>query len=312
MTGAPRVSVVIPTRGRAALLRRSVASALAQTMADLEVVVVVDGADPETLTALAEVNDPRVRRLPLAEPRGGAGARNAAVQAARGEWIAFLDDDDEWLPPKLERQLEVAAGSAYAHPVIACRVIGRSPRGDYVWPRRLPRAAEPIGDYLLVRRGLFQGEGLVQTSMLLVRRVDLLAVPFRAELRRHQEWDWLLRALGQPGWGLDFADEPLSVWYVEEARPGISSGDDWRYSLDWINGMRDRVTPRAYAAFLLVLVSSLAARQGDRSAIRVLLRQAFSGGSPRPIDLLLFMGMWAIPQERRRDLRALAARLRGR
>jgi len=163
----------------------------------------------------------------------------------------------------------------------------------------------------MVRSGLFQGEGLLQTSTLVARRADLLSVPFLAGLRRHQEWDWLLRALPLPGWGLEFVETPLCIWYVEDGRAAVSARNEWRYSHDWIRSMRGAVTPRAYAAFVLVLVGAMAAGQGDRTAFRFLLRDAVKNGSPRPIDFLLFTGMWILPQERRRALRALAAKLRG-
>ena len=94
------VSAVIPTRGRPELLRRAVRSALAQTLRDIEVVVVIDGPDPVTHGVLQELaqQDSRLRVLALPSSVGGSDARNRGVDAAAGEWIAFLDDDDEWLP----------------------------------------------------------------------------------------------------------------------------------------------------------------------------------------------------------------------
>jgi len=104
MCRALSVSVVIPTRDRPAWLRRSVSSALAQQGADVEVVVVDDGSrEPPSLP-----EDERVRLLRHEQPRGVAHARNAGLAAARGDWVAFLDDDDWWAPTKLTRQLTAA------------------------------------------------------------------------------------------------------------------------------------------------------------------------------------------------------------
>ncbi len=102
------VSAVIPTRGRPELLRRAVRSALAQTLREIEVVVVIDGEDSATKRALQELahEDGRVRVVALATSVGGSDARNRGVDAASGEWIAFLDDDDEWLPGKLQAQID--------------------------------------------------------------------------------------------------------------------------------------------------------------------------------------------------------------
>ena len=100
------VSVVIPTRGRPETLARAVRSVLAQTHEDFEIVVVLDGPDPATSRSLTRFRDPRLRVLALDEPHGASAARNHGLRAARGTFVGFLDDDDEWFPEKLERQLD--------------------------------------------------------------------------------------------------------------------------------------------------------------------------------------------------------------
>jgi glycosyltransferase involved in cell wall biosynthesis len=96
------ISVVIPTYNRAGLLRRAVNSALAQTVAPLEILIVDDGSTDETAATCASWGAP-VRYI--ATPNGGvAKARNVGIGEARGEWIALLDSDDEWVPTKLEAQ----------------------------------------------------------------------------------------------------------------------------------------------------------------------------------------------------------------
>ena len=97
------VSVVIPTLDRPKLLLRAIDSVLRQTYQEIEVIVVVDRPDPDTVSAVQSVNDPRVRLIVNPYSSTAAGARNAGADHATGEWIAFLDDDDEWLPNKLEQ-----------------------------------------------------------------------------------------------------------------------------------------------------------------------------------------------------------------
>jgi glycosyltransferase involved in cell wall biosynthesis len=100
---SPLVSVVIPTRNRSTLLLRAVRSALTQTLREIEVVVVIDGEEGnDSAQALAMLEDSRVRFIALREQVGGAEARNIGIRDARSTWIALLDDDDEWLPSKLE------------------------------------------------------------------------------------------------------------------------------------------------------------------------------------------------------------------
>src|SRR5438270_3746263 len=147
MTPSPVVSAVIPTRGRAGLVVRAVRTALNQTYSNIEVIVVVDGPDVETTFALSNVHDQRIRVVMLPQPAGGASARNAGVEEARGEWIAFLDDDDEWLPSKIESQLSLAMSSGCAEPIVSCRFIARTNTVEHIWPVRLPDTVESISDY---------------------------------------------------------------------------------------------------------------------------------------------------------------------
>jgi len=102
-----KISVVIPTYNRAATLLPAVKSVLRQTVADLEVLVCDDGSTDDSEKLILALNDSRVRWLACG--RGGRPAipRNHGLKAARGEWIALLDSDDEWLPEKLERQFAV-------------------------------------------------------------------------------------------------------------------------------------------------------------------------------------------------------------
>ena len=103
----PRVSVIIPTHNRATLVARAVRSALAQTYSDLEVLVVDDASTDDTREMLLRIGDARVRYLRHDTNRGVSAARNTALAHLSGELVAFLDDDDEWLPEKLRLQMEL-------------------------------------------------------------------------------------------------------------------------------------------------------------------------------------------------------------
>lgn len=100
----PRVSVAIPTRNRAALVVQAVESVFEQTVREVEVIVVDNGSTDGTRAALAPWLD-RIRFI-RSERLGRSRARNLAIEAARGEIVAFLDSDDLWLPDKLARQLQ--------------------------------------------------------------------------------------------------------------------------------------------------------------------------------------------------------------
>lgn len=107
----PLVSVVIPTQRRRTMLDRALQSVFAQTHAHLQIVVVVDPHSQTRPPAMPPPKDPRVEIVVLPGPSGAAQARNAGLARAHGEWTAFLDDDDEWLPSKIEQQLDTAAAT---------------------------------------------------------------------------------------------------------------------------------------------------------------------------------------------------------
>ena len=123
------VSVVLPTFNRAHLVGRAIASVLAQTAEDLELLVVDDGSIDGTADVLAAVRDPRIHRLRLDVNGGVSRARNAAIAVARGRWVAFLDDDNEWAPAYLARQLALAASRRDAG-VVYCRARRHDDRTD--------------------------------------------------------------------------------------------------------------------------------------------------------------------------------------
>lgn len=99
------MSVIVPTYNRAHLVGRAIQSVLNQTYRDLEVIVVSDGSTDHTREAVMSFADPRIRFLESDMARGASATRNAALGICRGEYIAFIDDD-EWLPRKLEKQMK--------------------------------------------------------------------------------------------------------------------------------------------------------------------------------------------------------------
>jgi len=100
-----RVSVIIPTYNRAAWVMEAVASVLAQTYRGFELVVVDDGSTDFTPRALASFGS-AIQVLRREERRGVSAARNLGARTATGDWLAFLDSDDLWMPDKLARQVE--------------------------------------------------------------------------------------------------------------------------------------------------------------------------------------------------------------
>ncbi len=283
-------------------------SALRQTYRLLEVIVIVDGRDETTERELAVFADPRLRVIVLEQNVGGSEARNRGVCAASGEWIAFLDDDDEWLPEKIARQV-AAAEQLKGMPVMSSRLLAKSPYAGHVAPQRIFHQETPISEALFCRSSFAEGAYMMQTSTLLARRELLMKHPFRTGLKRHQDWDWLLRVSRVSGVSFHMSPEVLTLFRVEDGRPGTSRALDWEFSLEWAKQMREYFTPRAYSFFLATECISRAAkgRAGWR-ALRSIGVEFLFKGKPTFRSVLWVVAFFAASGPVRRRLRE---RLRG-
>jgi len=303
---SPLVSAVIPTRNRPDCLLRAIRSVLDQSHPHIEVVVVIDGEDSLTRDALSKLEDPRVLVRALCESVGGSEARNIGARMAEGEWIAFLDDDDEWLPNKIEMQLQAVSTVVERYPLVCGQVIARSATGDAIWPENAPR--KPYSEYLTVRNRLSYGEGLMQTSSLMAPRELLHVMPFTKGLPKHQDWDWVLRCASQPDVKIVYVPTPLAIWNLDVGGSRVSKTNRWRDSLRWIRDMNDMVTPRAYASFMAFYVAPQAANDGAYREFFPLLKEMVWKGSARPLDLAVYLGAWLTPHRFKNFLRSFRHR----
>ncbi len=212
------VSVVIPTCNRADLCVGAAVSALEQTCPPLEVIIVDDASVDATPGKVQGLTDTRVRYLRHEVNRGASAARNTGIDAARGEWIAFLDDDDHWHPRKLEIQLQRGAD----YDLVLCG-------SRYITQGAVDRR---FGDHVItarrLRRGYLYSGG---TSNLLVRRDFARQLYFDPHLPCGQDWDFLIRAVNA-GRAL-YISEPLVEYNDQDHRritnSGIELGWDERY-----------------------------------------------------------------------------------
>jgi glycosyltransferase involved in cell wall biosynthesis len=295
------VSVVIPTLNRPQLLWKAVMSALAQTYSPIEVIVVIDGEDRPSEETLASINDARLRVIPLAVNMGGSEARNIGVRAAEGTWIAFLDDDDEWLPKKIDLQMEAANASRSAFPIISTRLIVRTPERDLIRPIHAVDSKLPISEQLFWRKTFADGSYTMQTSTLFTRREAMLTIPFRSGLKRHQDWDWLLRAARNPKVSFYVLSEPLTVFRANDDRQSVGRALDWNFSLRWAQEMRGYFTPKAYSFFVATeCVSRAVKRNAGLSANSLLIREFAFRGCPTARSLMWLLAFLFIPQRCRR------------
>ena len=265
----PRVSVITPTRNRAKLLPRAIASVRGQTFSEWEVIVVDDASTDRTGEVLrnAAVADARVRSVRLDRPAGGAVARNRAIGEARSELVAFLDDDDEWLPEKLERQVAALAlappDAALVHSsFVELDEQGRGRvAGAIDWAERDPADTLPRGNVL----------GL---STVVARRALLDDVGgFDERLPRLQDWDLWIRVATRAR----FVHVPTPLARIHVTRGSISSDSDaLRSACAIIAAKHERAgaLDGARRADLFFALAHLLLRHGQVPDARELLRRS--------------------------------------
>lgn len=181
MTDRLSVSVIIPTYNRRDFLREALQSVFEQTLPSLEVLVADDGSTDDT-AAMVAVEFPTVRIL-FQPNRGPSAARNLGIRTARGEWLAFLDSDDLWLPRKLERQLTELARRpryriAYTDEIWIRRGVRVNPGkvhrkySGWIFPRCLPLCIISPSS-VIVHREVFEAAGLFDEALPVCEDYDL-------------------------------------------------------------------------------------------------------------------------------------------
>lgn len=193
----PLVSAIIPARDAELHLSRAVESALAQTYAPLEVIVIDDGSRDTTYELAARYGE-RLHLIRLPRPLGPAGARNVGIEAASGTYVAFLDADDEWLPDKTARQVAVIE-SAADMTFVSCRAafVSEAPGA----PMLVNQSRTPVKGYDAWK--VLLAYPFVSTPTVLARRDAVLrAGLFNPALPTAEDQDlWIrLARLGQIGY----------------------------------------------------------------------------------------------------------------
>ncbi len=203
----PKVSVIIPTCNRPELLSRAIQSVLDQTYQDFEIIVVDDGdvksaedvvrrlkseeVRPPDITQFGEVGprldiSERIKYIKHEQRKGGAAARNTGIKAAKGEFIAFLDDDDEWLPEKLKIQMKEFENTP--RDVGFCFSAVKNIYKDKEETSKVPEGANDYHELALRRL-----KGFLTVTLVIKKYVFDEVGAFDENLPSHQEPDLMIR-----------------------------------------------------------------------------------------------------------------------
>lgn len=188
------ISVIIPTRNRKVLLERAIKSVQKQTLQDSEIIVVDDASTDDTmqLLALLQAKDDRIRVIRHEKAKGGAAARNSGIAACYGEWIAFLDDDDFWLPQKLESQQNLLYQNQDAVACTCSFVVHRPLRFDRIF---MPPSEVSLEQLIRTKTNIMGGMSVCMCSFESLQKIG----GFDERLSSAQDWDlWIrLRQIGK-------------------------------------------------------------------------------------------------------------------
>ncbi len=197
-----RISVIIPTYNRASLIERALQSVLDQSYPDLEVIIVDDCSSDNTEEVVTGLNDDRIKFIKHTKNRGANAARNTGIKAASGEFIAFQDSDDEWMPGKLAKQIE-----AFKHAPADTGVVYTA-----FWRMEgKEKSYTPSRDVLTTNGFLLEEllkRNFITTQSILVKKTCFDEVGlFDEAMPRLQDWELLLRL--SKHYPFLFIDEPL-------------------------------------------------------------------------------------------------------
>lgn len=208
------ISVIIPTHNRLPFLKRAVDSVINQTFKNIEIIIVDDGSTDGTEKLYQATEDRRIRYVRIDKPRGGNFARNIGVENSRGDLIAFLDDDDEWLPNKLERQLFLFSMNASVGLVYTgIEVINVPNRSSYhIKPRLKGDLSKAILTYNYIG---------TTSSVMLRKNVFNDAGCFDIDMPQLQDYDLWIRICQICK--IDFVSESLIKYYVHSNGTQVTS-----------------------------------------------------------------------------------------
>ena len=298
----PLVSVVIPTYNRADLIYRAVDSVRLQTYQNWEIIVVDDCSQEDIAGAVQKINDDRITFIRHNTNKGGSEARNTGIKQAKGEYVAFLDSDDIWLPQKLELQLKaIVEADVNKESVVSYTKFQKSDRVFYqpsVLPRRGKKPNETIADYLWL------GGGETLTSTLLLSRTLATEHLFQNKLGKHEDLDFVL-SLGYSQASFIFVPQVLTIWHNEARSDRVSRRRNYQLSLNWIALHRDKISSKAYQGFILkeVVPKMLLDPESKSTAIELLV--AGLKANIIPIHYFLFLIVkQAMSQEFQQSIKA--------
>ena len=262
----PKVSIIIPTYNREDLIQRAIKSITGQTNQDYEIIIADDASTDNTEEVIKSIQNSKIIYFKLDKNSGQCVSRNLAIKKARGEYIGFLDSDDEWMPEKIEKQTKVFENSE--DPNLGAVYCGFIEKDEVMDRTEIINRDNLKGD---IYKNLLSGFCPSTPTMFLVKKSILDEVNgFDEGLPTFVDYDLWLR-IAKLGYTFDYVDEPLIVKYehageqiaknLEKRKKGLSL-----FIERWGEEMTNKIGFKNFEAFkrykVEVLVKSLIEKPG--------------------------------------------------
>lgn len=264
------VSVIIPTFNRAAILPRAIESVLAQDYRPFEVLIIDDASTDNTQDIVRAFADDRLKYIRQRQNGGASRARNTGIELAKGEFIAFLDSDDEWDKNKLKIQMvDMFKAKDPYHCVSYSQVlVDYGTLGRELMPKAAMSNNSTLANYLF-------GSGLIHTSSVLLAKKLLANNQFNTKLKIHEDWDLFFR-LDSLGVAWRYIPQQLIVWHDEDRGSRLSENSPYQWSLDWLRDNEGLLSDNDKRNFLVRnVLHKLASREERKGmAVKIILDAA--------------------------------------
>lgn len=237
----PKVSVNIPCFNSAGFIRETIESVLNQTFRDFEVVVIDDGSKDETGEIIKNYNDEQIHYF-YQENQGLSRARNRALFLSRGEYIAFLDHDDIWLPDKLAKQVEI---------------LNEQPDIDFVYTNYYKKMSNSTKLFIGYREKQPVGNVfgpfiryypvVMTTSMVRKETIDRLGSPFDESLYLTEEYDLFMRLFFKSK--AEYIDTPLAIYRVHSGMSSVRFINKYPVEHEYVIEKLKKIEPQLEAKY---------------------------------------------------------------
>lgn len=276
LQGKPFFSIVIPTKNRNKELLDSITSVINQNFHQWELIVVEDGSAQQNAIVqnIQALGDSRIKVISLENSINAAGARNIGIDEATGDWIAFLDSDDSFMPKKLSTMYQQIQADQCKDVIYYSQFINSGKDYDRLLPSRPIRENEKIGDYLFFAQEQIGTPGLVVPAAL------ARDVRFSEWCIKHQDYDFMLRAEAK-GAHYELVNKPLWKREFRKGDENVGAIYNPRYAFRWLKAYSPFLSEQASYYFMVDHILSLVIAKPLSIRLKSILGVLRDGNYPR-------------------------------